>query len=52
MAGLAFGMIALGLVLSGGVYFFVLRPRVRSQLPTVRGFDNPLHGSANLAATT
>ena len=49
MAGLAFGMIALGLVMGGVVYFFVLRSKARSQFPTVRGFDNPLHGSVNLA---
>ena len=50
MALLAFGMIGLGLVLSGVIYYFFLRAKVRSQIPTVRGFDNPLHGSVNLAA--
>ena len=50
MALLAFGMIALGLGISGALYYFVLRPKVRSQIPTMRGFDNPLHGSVNLAA--
>ena len=49
MALLAFGMIGLGLLLSGAIYYFFLRAKVRSQMPTVRGFDNPLHGSVNLA---
>jgi len=52
MAGLAFGMIAMGLVLSGCLYFFILRPKIRSQIPTIRGFDNPLHGSTNLAESS
>ena len=50
MALLAFGMIALGLLISGLVYYFFLRSRVRSLLPAnVRGFDNPMHGTSNLA---
>ena len=49
MALLAFGMIAMGAVLSGLLYFFVLRNRVRSQMPTMRGFDNPLSQSVDLA---
>ena len=49
MALLAFGMIAMGVALSGVLYFFVLRAKVRSQMPTMRGFDNPLHGSIDLA---
>jgi len=48
MALLSFGMIAMGVALSGLLYFFVLRARVRSQMPTMRGFDNPLHGSVDL----
>ena len=50
MALLAFGMIGMGLALSGLLYFFVLRVKVRSQMPTMRGFDNPLHGSVDLAS--
>jgi hypothetical protein len=50
MAELAFGMIFLGMLLSGLVYYFILRSKVRSLLPTnVRGFDNPLSGTSNLA---
>ena len=52
MTLLAFGMIAMGLVLSGLLYFIILRPKIRSQIPTMRGFDNPLHGSSNLAEQT
>ena len=48
MALLAFGMIAMGAILSGTLYFFVLRNKVRSQMPTLRGFDNPLSQSVDL----
>ena len=48
MALMAFGMFTLGLLLSGAVYYLFLRARVRSQIPTVRGIDNPLHGTVNL----
>jgi len=49
MALLAFGMIAMGVVLSFLLYFFVLRARVRSNMPTMRGFDNPLTGLFNIS---
>ncbi|XP_023345136.1 uncharacterized protein LOC111714296 [Eurytemora carolleeae] len=48
MAGLAFGMIFLGMAVSGGVYFVLFRNNVRSGLPVMRGIDNPLAGLANL----
>ena len=48
MALMAFGMFSLGLLISGAIYFLFLRARVRSQIPTMRGIDNPLHGTTNL----
>jgi len=49
MALLAFGMIAMGVVMSGLLYFFVLRSGARANLPTMRGFDNPLTGLFNIS---
>jgi hypothetical protein len=57
MAGLAFGMIFLGLILSSLVYAFVLRDKFAPGLPgisgfsgkkslsSLQGFDNPLSGT-------
>jgi len=47
MAGLAFGMIFLGIALSGGVYYLFLRGGGGS---TAKGLSNPLHGLSNISS--
>jgi len=48
MAGLAFGMIFLGIIIAGGVYFVSLRNNIRAGTPVMRSFANPLHGLSDL----
>jgi len=48
MAGLAFGMIFLGMLVAAGIYVVFLRNNVRAGLPVMRGIDNPMAGLKNL----
>ena len=47
MAGLAFGMIFLGLALSTVLYLFVLKRFLPTRIPYTQGIENPVHYSAN-----
>lgn len=49
MAGLAFGMIFLGIAISSVVYYFFLRGGGRSG-SGVKGLSNPLHGLSNISS--
>jgi len=48
MAGLAFGMIFLGMLVGGVIYFLSFRNNVRAGLPASRSFENPLAGLTGL----
>jgi len=49
MAGLAFGMIGLGMVVAVGVYAVFFRNNIRAGLPVLRSFDNPLTGLTGIS---
>jgi len=49
MAGLAFGMIGLGLLVAGVVYAVFFRNNIRAGLPVQRSFENPLSGLTGLS---
>ena len=58
MAGLAFGMLFLGALVGGVVYFFALRSRVQSSGPSLtmgsgmRGYGNQAYGDDPLKGTS